>query len=134
MVTESLIAPAPVAEVPAFQIEKSPVDIKTGEITQEESLSFDPVALKEKYIAERDKRLARGQGHEQYIVLDGSLAHYLKDPWVEPGFERESIEEEVDVVIVGGGYGAQVVAVRLIEAGVNNFRIIEKAGDFGGTW
>lgn len=40
----------------------------------------------------------------------------------------------MDVVIVGGGYGAQVVAVRLIEAGVNNFRIIEKAGDFGGTW
>jgi hypothetical protein len=58
----------------------------------------------------------------------------LKDPWVEPGFERDPIEEEVDVVIVGGGYGAQVVAVRLIEAGVDKFRIIEKAGDFGGTW
>jgi hypothetical protein len=134
MATEGPFAPAPVAEVLIPQTEKSPVDIKTGEIAQEEPLPFDPAALKEKYIAERDKRLARNQGVEQYLVLDGSLAHYLKDPWVEPGFERDPIEEEVDVVIVGGGYGAQVVAVRLLEAGVKNFRIIEKAGDFGGTW
>jgi hypothetical protein len=129
MTTEGPIATAPAAEVPIPQAEKSVVDIKTGEIAHEEPLPFDPVALKQKYIAERDKRLARNQGVEQYLLLDGKLSHFLKDPWVEPGFEREPIEEEVDVVIVGGGYGAQVVAVRL-----NNFRIIEKAGDFGGTW
>ena len=71
---------------------------------------------------------------EQYILLDGHLSQYLKDPWVEPGFTRDPIEEETEVVIVGGGYGAQVVAVRLIEQGVNSFKMIEKAGDFGGTW
>jgi hypothetical protein len=134
MATIGPIAPAPAAEVPILQVEKSVVDIKTGEIAHKEPLPFDPVALKEKYIAERDKRLARDQGVEQYLSLDGKLSHFLKDPWVKSGFERDPIEEEVDVVIVGGGYGAQVVAVRLIEAGVNNFRIIEKAGDFGGTW
>jgi hypothetical protein len=134
MATEGPIAPAPVAEVPIPRSEKTIVDIKTGEIAQEQTLPFDPAALKEKYLAERDKRLARNQGVEQYLSLDGKLSHFLKDPWVEPGFERDPIEEEVDVVIIGGGYGAQVVAVRLIEAGVNNFRIIEKAGDFGGTW
>jgi hypothetical protein len=134
MATKDPIVPAPVAEVPVPQSEKSVVDIKTGEIAQEEPLPFDPAALKEKYLAERDKRLARNQGVEQYQVLDGKLSHFLKDPWVEPGFEREPIEEEVDVVIVGGGYGAQVVAVRLIEAGINSFKIVEKAGDFGGTW
>jgi hypothetical protein len=136
MATEGPVAPAPVAEVPTpqFGLEKSPVDIRVGTIAQREPLSFEPAALKEKYLAERDKRLARNQGVEQYVSLDGSLAHYLRDPWVEPGFTRDPIEEEVDVVIVGGGYGAQVVAVRLIEAGVDNFRIIEKAGDFGGTW
>lgn len=110
------------------------MDIKVGTIAQNQTLGFDPAALKAKYLAERDKRLARNQGVEQYVSLDGSLSHHLKDPWVEPGFSRDPIEEDVDVVIVGGGYGAQVVAVRLIEAGVNNFRIIEKAGDFGGTW
>lgn len=134
MTTKGPIAPAPVAEVPIPQSEKTVVDIKTGEIAQEETLPFNPAALKEKYLAERDKRLARNQGVEQYLSLDGKLSHFLKDPWVEPGFQRDPIEEEVDVVIIGGGYGAQVVAVRLIEAGVNNFRIIEKAGDFGGTW
>ncbi|KAF1918054.1 hypothetical protein BDU57DRAFT_446546 [Ampelomyces quisqualis] len=134
MATEGAIASAAVAEVPIPQFDKTVVDSKTGEIAQEQTLSFDPAALKEKYLAERDKRLARNQGVEQYLSLDGKLSHFLEDPWVEPGFERAPIEEEVDVVIIGGGYGAQVVAVRLIEAGVNNFRIIEKAGDFGGTW
>lgn len=134
MATEGPIAPAPVAEVPIPSLEKAPVDIKTGEISQEETLPFDPVALKEKYLAERDKRLARNQGVEQYITLDGPFSHFLKDPWVEPGFTRDPIEENVDVVIIGGGYGAQVVAVELIKAGINSFRIIEKAGDFGGTW
>lgn len=134
MATKDPIAPAPVAEVPILNVEKSPVDIKTGEISREETLPFDPAALKEKYLLERDKRLARDQGVEQYIVLDGHLSKYLKDPWVEPGFERDPIEEETQVVIVGGGYGAQVVAVRLIEQGIDNFKIIEKASDFGGTW
>lgn len=134
MATEGPIVPAPVAEVPIPQVKKSLVDIKTGEISQEETLPFDPAALKEKYLAERDKRLARDQGVEQYILLDDHLSQYLKDPWVEPGFTRDPIEEETDVVILGGGYGAQVVAVRLIEQGVNNFKMIEKAGDFGGTW
>lgn len=133
MTAKAPVAPAPLAEVPIPNTEKSVVDIKTGEIAQEDVLPFDPAALKAKYLDERDKRLARNEGTEQYISLNGNLERYLKDPWVEPGFERDPIEEEVDVVIVGGGYGAQVVAVRLIEAGVNNFKIIEKAGDFGGT-
>lgn len=127
------VAPAPTTEYPTQPADKSAIDIKTGQIANEEPLPFDPVALKEKYLAERDKRLARGEGVEQYTLLDGKLSHFLKDPWTEPGFEREPIEEETEVVIVGGGYGAQVVSVRLLEAGVRNFRIIEKAGDFGGT-
>jgi cyclohexanone monooxygenase len=130
----AVVAPTAVAEVPVPDVDKQQVDIKIEEKIENTPLPFDPVKLKEKYLAERDKRLARGQGVEQYIVLDGHLSHYLQDPWVEPGFTRDPIEEEVDVVIIGGGYGAQVVAVRLLEAGVTNFRIIEKAGDFGGTW
>lgn len=129
------VIPAPVAEIPVPDMDKHQVDAKAAEKIEEQAqLPFDPKALQEKYLAERDKRLARGQGVEQYIAAEGHLSHYLADPWVEPGFTRDSIEEEVDVVIIGGGYGAQVVAVRLLEVGVQNFRIIEKAGDFGGTW
>jgi hypothetical protein len=126
------LAEVPIAPLP--DVSKVEVEIKTEKVAEEKSLPFDPAALKDRYIAERDKRLQRGQGVEQYIVLDGHLSHYLTDPWVEPGFTRAPVDEEVDVVIIGGGYGAQVVAVRLLEAGVTNFRIVEKAGDFGGTW
>lgn len=101
-----------------------------------EEVPFDPVALKEKYLAERDKRLKHGGGINQYRLVEekGIFKHYLTDPWVEPGFTREPVKEVVDVVVVGGGYGAQLVAVKLIEAGIPNVRLIEKAGDFGGTW
>lgn len=104
--------------------------------TEPDPAPFDPVKLKEKYLAERDKRLKHGGGINQYRLVEerGQFAHYLDDPWVEPGFTREPITEQVDVVIIGGGYGAQLIAVRLIEQGVENIRMIEKAGDFGGTW
>ena len=136
MTTQGPIAAAPIAEVPLPDpdVAKSTVDIKTGELAHENDLTFDPAALQAKYLQERDRRLARDEGVEQYTLLDGSLAHYLEDPWVESGFKRDPIEEETEVVIIGGGYGAQVCAVRLIEAGINDFKIIEKAGDFGGTW
>lgn len=94
---------------------------------------FDPAALKEKYLAERDKRLKQTiSGIDQYQLIEehGQFAHYLKDPWCEL-FQREPVSEVDDVVIVGGGYGAQLVAVRLLEIGVTNIRLLEKAGDFG---
>lgn len=103
MATAKIVAPAPLTEVSVPLTDKSSVAIRTQEIAQEETLPFDPVALKEKYLAERDKRLAREEGVEQYTLLDGKLTRYLKDPWVEPGFTRDPVEEETDVVIVGGG-------------------------------
>lgn len=95
--------------------------------------AFDPDALKAKYLAERDKRLKHGGGIDQYRLVDedGQFRHYLDDPWVNPGFCREPVDETVDVVVVGGGYGAQLVAVRLMERGIKNVRLIEKAGGFG---
>ena len=39
-------------------------------------LGFDPVKLREKYRAERDKRL-RVDGNEQYVEVKGDFAHYL---------------------------------------------------------
>ncbi|KAF2094109.1 cyclohexanone 1,2-monooxygenase [Rhizodiscina lignyota] len=115
------------------QPERTKLDAPIETVTNSEKLAFDPVKLKEKYREERNKRL-RGDGVDQYIPVDGSLSHYLDDPWVEPGFTRDPIDEEVDVVIIGGGYGAQLVAAKLIEAGVKDIRLIEKAGSFGGTW
>jgi cyclohexanone monooxygenase len=98
-----------------------------------EDLGFDPDALKARYRAERDKRL-RQDGNEQYQEIAGSYAHYLEDPYVPPGFTRDPITDETEVVVIGGGFGGLLAAARLREAGVADIRIIEKGGDFGGTW
>lgn len=101
--------------------------------TQEVDLGFDPDALRAKYRTERDKRL-RDDGNEQYLQVTGKFAHFVGDPYVEPGFSREPLTDDVDVVIIGGGFGGLLAAARLREAGVTDLRIIEKGGDFGGTW
>jgi cyclohexanone monooxygenase len=96
-------------------------------------LGFDPAALKARYRAERDRRL-RADGNEQYREITGQFAHYLEDPYVAPGFAREPLTDEVEVVVIGGGFGGLLAAARLREAGVEDLRVIEKGGDFGGTW
>ncbi|WP_293907347.1 NAD(P)/FAD-dependent oxidoreductase [Phenylobacterium sp.] len=102
------------------------------EISGADDLGFDPNALREKYRAERDRRV-RTDGNQQYVEIAGQFAHYLEDPYVER-FEREALTDDVEVVVVGGGFGGQLAAARLREAGVNDIKIIEKGGDFGGTW
>ena len=97
------------------------------------TLDFDPDALREKYRLERDRRL-RPEANDQYVEITADFRHYVDDPHVEPGFTRESLTDAVDVVIVGGGFGGLLAAARLRESGVKDIRIIEKGGDFGGTW
>ena len=98
-----------------------------------ERLDFDPDALREKYRAERDKRL-RVDGNEQYQEVTGDFSRYVDDPYVEQGYSRAPLEDEVDCIVVGGGFGGLLTGARLTEAGVKRVRIIEKGGDFGGTW
>ncbi|WP_434345088.1 flavin-containing monooxygenase [Myxococcus virescens] len=101
--------------------------------TKQEGRAFSPEALKEKYRLEREKRL-RPDGNTQYIPLKGVFADFDKDPYVEPGFTRPALAETLDVLIVGGGFGGMLSAARLRQAGVDSIRIVEKGGDFGGTW
>ena len=98
-----------------------------------EDLAFDPAALRERYRSERDRRL-RADGNAQYVRTDGRFEHYLDDPHADPGFARAPVARSVDVVIVGGGFGGLLAAARLVQAGVDDFLIVDKAGDFGGTW
>src|SRR4051812_3818040 len=94
---------------------------------------FDAEALARKYAEERAKRL-RNDGNAQYQVLGDVLPELDEDPHVPPGFTREPVVEEVDVLIMGGGFSGLLTAGRLREAGVESIRIVEKGGDFGGTW
>ena len=97
------------------------------------SFNFDPEALGRKYQEERDKRV-RVDGNDQYQEVTGEFAYFVEDPYINSELKREAIEEEVEVVIIGGGFGGMLAAARLREAGIDDFRIIEKGGDFGGTW
>src|SRR5436309_1339393 len=96
-------------------------------------LDFDPDALREKYRQERDKRL-RADANDQYIEVKGDFKHYVDDPYIEAPIERAPLTDEVDALVIGGGFGGLLAAARLREAGVEKIRILEKGGDFGGTW
>ncbi len=97
------------------------------------NLGFAPNELREKYRQEREKRI-RADGLDQYQRPTGDFTGYVDDPYVDPGFTREPLSDEVEVVIIGGGFGGILAGVHLRNAGVNDIRVIDKAGDFGGTW
>ena len=82
-------------------------------------LVFDPDALRERYRIERDKRL-RDDGNEQYVEMTGEFAHYLDDPYISEKVEREPVTDEVDVVLIGGGFGGLQAGARLRDAGVKD--------------
>jgi cyclohexanone monooxygenase len=101
--------------------------------TEAAALGFDSDALREKYREERDKRL-RPDGNDQYVEVKGEFAHFVDDPYAEPGLTREPLTDEVDVMLIGGGFGGLLAGARLRQAGVESIRVIEKGSDFGGTW
>jgi len=100
---------------------------KSGSETQ-----IDKEALRAKYAQERDKRV-RTDGNDQYIEIKDHLGHYLDDPYV-PQQARDALHDHVTVAFIGGGFSGLVTGARLAEAGISDVRIIEKGGDFGGTW
>jgi cation diffusion facilitator CzcD-associated flavoprotein CzcO len=107
-------------------------DDRTVEETAAQA-AFDADALREKYRQERNKRL-RDDGNAQYIEVKGEFAHFLEDPYAKPGFEREPLTDEVEVLVIGGGFGGLLAGARLRQAGVEDIRILDPASDFGGTW
>ena len=96
-------------------------------------LGFDADALREKYRIERDKRL-REDGNAQYVEMAGEFSHYIEDPYVAAPLQRAPLSDEVDIIIIGGGFGGLLAGARLREAGIGSIRMIDKASDFGGTW
>ena len=98
-----------------------------------DALGFDPGALRAKYREERDKRL-RDDGNEQYVEMAGKFAHYLEDPYIDDPIDRDPLTDEVEVLVIGGGFGGLLAGARLRDVGIDDLRIVEKGADFGGTW
>jgi cyclohexanone monooxygenase len=98
-----------------------------------DDIDLDVEALERKYAEERDKR-QRGDAMRQYRGLQGKFAAFAEDPHANPHLNRDAVIEEVDVLIIGGGFAGLLAGGRLREKGVRRIRIVEKGADFGGTW
>ncbi len=100
------------------------------------SLGFDPNELTKRYASEREKRI-RTDAEAQFVQLshDSPFANkYLEEDTYCQRVEREPIQDEREVIVIGGGWVGMLTAARLIQAGVTDVRIVESGGDFGGTW
>jgi|JI10StandDraft_1071094.scaffolds.fasta_scaffold44725_2 cation diffusion facilitator CzcD-associated flavoprotein CzcO len=95
--------------------------------------ALDLEALRARYRAERERRV-RPEGKDQYVEIAGTHAHFEHDPWVEGDLDRAPVDEELDVVLIGAGFGGLLTGARLRQRGIESLRIVEKGGDVGGTW
>ena len=100
-------------------------------MSEPDETPLDLAALRERYRQEKDRRASVGD--RRYLDLSSDLSHLLADPYAAP-VARDPVDDAVDVLVVGGGFGGLLSAARLKEAGVASVRIVEVASDVGGTW
>lgn len=94
---------------------------------------IDIPVLKKKYRQERDRRI-RPEGQKQYADRSDDPVHtYEVDPHL-PVQPRDSLSEDIEVAVLGGGWSGVMTGVQLRKAGISDFRNIDHAGDFGGVW
>jgi cation diffusion facilitator CzcD-associated flavoprotein CzcO len=83
-------------------------------------LSAEEAMLLGKYRQERARRI-RADDTAQFRKTEGDLARFfLTDPAAAPQADRQPVDEEIDVVVVGGGWSGILTAVRLVQAGVTS--------------
>ncbi|TXS52013.1 flavin-containing monooxygenase [Streptomyces sp. t39] len=104
-------------------------------MTHADALSPEALAaLRRRYGLERERRV-RPDGVRQYLAADAGFGYYADDPCAAADTTgREPLRDTVDVAVVGGGFGGILAGARLRQRGVARIRVVEKGGDFGGTW
>ena len=102
-------------------------------MTEPPPATLDLDALRTRYRQERDRRTPADTGDRRYLDVEQGFSHLLEDPYGVVA-DRAALDEAVDVLVVGGGFGGLLTAARLREAGVDRVRIVESGSDFGGTW
>jgi len=96
--------------------------------------AIDIAALRQRYAHERERRLFK-DGEKHYVRPEGrgAVADYSIDPHTEMA-PREPITDEIDVAVLGAGWGGVLASYHLTQQGITDFRNIDTAGDFGGVW
>lgn len=102
-------------------------------MTETVGQALDVDALRRRYAEERARRL-RADGIAQYVEMTGAFARFAEDPWVDGDVAREPLTDEVDVAVIGAGFGGLLTGARLRQLGVQSVRLIDRAADVGGTW
>ncbi len=77
---------------------------------------------------------ARAAAQADQPELKGRFAQLDRDFYADPSLTRPRIVEETEALVIGGGLAGLMVSARLRQQGVKDLRVIEKAGNFGGTW
>ena len=94
---------------------------------------IDIEAIRAKYAKERERRL-RPAGTDQYKYAEGALEALDDDPYAPPPTPRPPLDEELDILVIGAGLGGLQLGAELRRKQIGNFRILDVAADFGGTW
>ena len=103
---------------------------------KEEREPIDYDAIRAKYAAFREARL-RSDGEAQYTseIDDVRGGSYGSDPWAAESdhveADRAPLSDEVEVLIIGGGFSALLTSAQLRARGVESIRIVEKGADVG---
>ena len=74
------------------------------------------------------------RGAADYMAMEGEYAKYLEDVYSAKPVPREALKDDCEILVVGAGFAALLLWHKLREAGFEDVRFCEKAGDVGGTW
>ena len=102
-------------------------------MTDSDTISFDRDAVNRKYAEERSKRTLEGRAATRDLNVDEHFSSYRDDPFT-PYIERDPIDDEVDVAIIGAGLAGVLAGADLRANGIERIRLIDGAGGIGGTW
>ena len=74
------------------------------------------------------------RGAADYMAMEGEFSKYLEDVYSAAPVERESLNDDCEILVVGAGFGGLMLWYKLRQAGFTDVRFCEKGGDVGGTW
>jgi cyclohexanone monooxygenase len=105
------------------------LEIKMNSNHTSNNPALDIHVAKARFEEERAKRL-RPDAASQYVNVSGEME---KDPWREVE-ARNPVKDHVTFTFVGGGFAGLLTGAELAKKGIDDVRIVDRAGDFGGVW